>query len=325
MTLRELLRKPFVDTPRATPVNLTGKYAIVTGASPGSLGYETARTLARWGANVTVTTRKNTADTVQQLKTALAKEGASAGIDGHDMDLSVAPSVTAFSQWYLQNHGDRLDILVNNAGIHLDLMSDWQEPRLTNDGVEIHWRTNYLGTVQLTHELLPLLLKTGDDNGEARVVNVVSQLHSRGSNAGLFDASAPYNSWRAYGLSKLALIHFTYELDRRYAREKHLKSYCLHPAGKSGASTNVAGKGLEGHALINLLRRLAAPIESLFMASAEEGAQTQIYCATAPEAPSGHYFQNCAVAPASDDTQDHASGKRLWDETARWLEQLGSA
>ncbi len=53
------------------------------------------------------------------------------------------------------------------------------------DGHEVHWRTNYLGTAQLTRLLLGALLAAG----EARVVNVVSKLHDRGRNECLFGRS----------------------------------------------------------------------------------------------------------------------------------------
>ena len=42
----------FGRKPAAEKVDLTGRQVIVTGASPGSLGYETARVLAGWGACV---------------------------------------------------------------------------------------------------------------------------------------------------------------------------------------------------------------------------------------------------------------------------------
>ena len=41
--------------PTARAVDLSGRHILVTGASSGSLGYETARTLATWGAHVVVT------------------------------------------------------------------------------------------------------------------------------------------------------------------------------------------------------------------------------------------------------------------------------
>ena len=55
-------------------------------------------------------------------------------IDGHNLDLSNAASVEAFSLWYREHYGERLDCLINNAGIHLDLMSQWKEPKLSADG-----------------------------------------------------------------------------------------------------------------------------------------------------------------------------------------------
>ncbi len=312
-------RKPQRRLARAEHVDLTGKRAIVTGVSPGSLGYETAKTLLRWGALVIVTQPRDTGDTIKILGAELADEGVDARVDGRDLDLMNRESVETFARWYQASQGERLDILVNNAGIHLDLMSDWKEPRLSADGHELMWRTNYLGTVHLTHCLLPTLRKTGGMFGEARVVNVASQLHSRGTNEELFATDAPYESWKAYGLSKLGLIHFSVELHRRFADSDNLRSYCLHPGGKSGVRTNVATVGLEGRRLIGLLRKLTGPIERLFQASPREGAQTQIFCATAKNAASGHYYVNCAVAEPSPEAREAATSTRLWQETMDWI------
>ena len=322
MTLRELLRKPFVKTPFAAQVDLGGRHAIVTGASPESLGYATARTLARWGALVILTSRSNTAAVVESLQAELAREAVQADIAGHELDLCDAQSVKAFSRWYLDNYGERLDILVNNAGVHLDLMSKWKEPERSDDGYEMQWRTNYLGTVHLTHQLLPLLQKTGDDYGDARVVNVVSQIHSRGTNEALFDPETPYESWKFYGLSKLAVIHFSNELQRRCGSSHNLQGYSLHPGGPAGVYTNVSDKGFEGHPLIGFLRKLGAPIEKVFMSTPEEGAQTQIHCATSPRAEGGHYYQHCAIFAASPEAEDASAASRLWDQTGQWLNSL---
>jgi len=321
MNIRDWLRKPFANTKYAAQVDLSGRHMIVTGCSDGSLGYETAKQLALWGATVIITTRGNTAQVVDALRSQLGEAAKSSVIDGHALELSDTSSVNQFTQWYRQHYGKRLDALVSNAGIHLDLMSQWKTPRLSRDGHEIHWRTNYLGTVQLTSNLLSLLKNTGQEVGEARVVNVISQLHSRGTNELLFDQDRTYESWQAYGLSKLALFHFTTELDRRYSQSHNLKSFCLHPAGRSGASTNVAAKGLEGHNLIGLLRKVGSPLEKLLLATAAEGAQTQIHCATASIAKSGQYYVNCAIGRASDDSQDRNAAERLWRETRAWLDQ----
>ena len=44
---------------------MSGRQVIVTGASPGSMGYAAALQLARWGADVVVTRRREP-DTLQQ-------------------------------------------------------------------------------------------------------------------------------------------------------------------------------------------------------------------------------------------------------------------
>ncbi len=74
MTIRQFIHNFFVKTPYAPVTDLTGKHAIVTGTSSGSPGFETAKTLARWGAAVIVTTRSNTASVVKELKDELAEE-----------------------------------------------------------------------------------------------------------------------------------------------------------------------------------------------------------------------------------------------------------
>jgi len=313
---REFLRRRFVRTVYAEPVDLTGKKFVVTGASPGSLGFETARRLAQWGASVVLTTRSNPGATAEAIRSRLKGADARQRVDAHALDLSRSESVVDFVRWLLDTHGDRLDVLVNNAGIHLDLLSRWKEPRLTDDGFEIQWRTNYLGTAHLTHLLLPLLERSGRASGEARVVTVVSHLHVKGSNEDMFERARPYGSWQAYGNSKLALMHMTTELQRRYANESHVQAYCLHPGS---VFTNVAGKGLEGTGLIEKIRNALSPVEAFFLKTPEEGAQTQIHCATGPGLRGGMYYEECRPADASEDAAAADVSARLWVETEAWL------
>jgi retinol dehydrogenase-12 len=299
-------------TARAQRVDLTGRTVLVTGASPGSLGHATAQTLADWGARVVVTTRSAT--------DAVAAELAAAGRDvvGHRLDLTDAESVARFADWYVQTVGDVLDVLVNNAGIHLDLRSKWRAPNRTRDGFEIHWRTNYLGTMHLTQLLLPLLARTGERTGDARVVNVVSKLHVRGRNEFLFAPLEPYNSWDAYGLAKLALVHASNQIADRFA-PSHVRAYSLHPGS---VYSHIADRGLEGHRVLGAARRVLAPVEARMLLSPEQGAQTTLHCVTAPDLSSG-YYRACAAAQPSKDATDRAAGTRLWEETQSWLAGLG--
>jgi NAD(P)-dependent dehydrogenase (short-subunit alcohol dehydrogenase family) len=319
-SLLQRLRGAFVRAPRAERVDLVGRRIVVTGAAPGSIGFETARTLATWGASVIVTTRANPGALAGALNAELPASTAGAAIEARALDLSRADSVARFAEWYEYEHGDRLDVLVNNAGIHLDLLSQWKQQHLTEDGYEIHWRTNYLGTMDLTYRLLPLLQNAGQATGDARVVNVVSQLHTKGSNSGLFQPPQPYNSWVAYGLSKLALVHATFEMQRRFADRYHLQAYCLHPGA---VFTNIAGKGLAGNRLVETVRNALAPIEAFFLMTPEEGAQTQIHCATRAGLRGGLYYRDCQPATPSVDSGDAQTSARLWNETEAWVKTLG--
>ncbi len=312
-SIRHALLKPAA----AAPQNLSGRHFVVTGAGAGSLGFATAVILANWGATVIATARRPTPELRRQLNAALDGDAANGQISLLPLDLCDPRSVDKFAQEVGKRFAGRLDVLINCAGIHLDLMSRWREPQLSDDGVEIHWRTNYLGTVQLTHRLLPLLLSAAAA-GEARIVNVVSMLHSRGTNEQLWHGADPYNSWDAYGLSKLALMHFTFELQRRYAGQ-NLQACCLHPGS---VNTPVAEKGMATSPLVRSTVKLLSPLQSLFMLSPEEGAQTQIMCATAPGLRGGGYYRNCQAATPSPEANDEGVARRLWDDGVAWLNEL---
>ena len=291
----------------ATPHDLSGRVVVVTGAGPGSIGLATARTLVDWGAEVAVSTRSEPV-------------GGTLGdaVAWHPLDLADRGSVTEFAAWLLDRYAGRLDVLVNNAGIHLDLRSTWTEPELL-DGHEIHWRTNYLGTVQLTRLLLPALLERASAAGEARVVHVVSKLHARGSNRALFDGVSPYSSWDAYGTSKLALVHHAAELHRRHGDEG-LRAVSLHPGS---VFTHIADRGLATSPVLGRLRSLAAPLERRVLLTPDQGAQTTLHCVADPEVRHG-YYRGCAVAEPAPDALDVVAAKRLWDQTEAWLDEGGS-
>jgi NAD(P)-dependent dehydrogenase (short-subunit alcohol dehydrogenase family) len=274
-----------------------GRVFLVTGAGPGSLGEATAAQLREHGR--VITTRRT----------------GEPSADFHPLDLADIDSVTAFARW-LVSATDRLDVLVNNAGVHLDLRNKWREPQLVG-GYEVHWRTNYLGTAHLTRLLRPLLLRTAKTHDEARVVYVVSQLHERGRNEWLFDHVTPYNSWAAYGTSKLALLHEAAEVERRYGRQG-LHGYSLHPGA---VYTKVADRGLETAPVLGRLRKLAAPLERRTLATPEVGASTSVFCAISPDAVPGGYHVRSAPAVPSPDAADAAAGTRLWDTTSQWVAQ----
>lgn len=252
-----------------------GRRAVVTGAGPGSIGRAVADALVADGWDVVVTTR-----------TTPVEEHA-----WHPLDLADRSSVAAFAQWY-GDRADRLHLLVNSAGIHLDLGSRWAEPQLL-DGHEVHWRTNYLGTVDLTAALLPALLTAAAEGG-AVVLHVVSQLHERGTTDALLGRPVAYDSWASYGTSKLGLVHHAAQLAAEHG-DHGLRALAVHPGA---VSTNIADRGLETRPVLRRLRNLARPLERRMLMSPRESAAHLVRLASDPGAVSGYYRKGRPAEPA---------------------------
>lgn len=298
----------------AASVNMEGQVIVVTGCAPGSLGEAVAVLLAERGAHVVVTRRRYTQEAVMHV----SRLSLSASVSGHDMDLQSRGSVQRFAAWVQRRHPDGIDVLINNAGVHLDLLRDWTQPQVVDEH-EIHWRTNYLGTAHLTRAMLPMLLRRAAKTGDTRVVYVASRLHHKGKNSYLLNMQdfmdSHYDSWVAYGNSKLALLHHAVGLQTRY-ESQGVQAFALHPGA---VYTNVTDRGLEGHRLVQSMRSVLAPVERFFLQSRYEGAQTVLHCAGYPRLKGGFYFERCTVAEPSPEADSLETGHRLWEDTQSWL------
>ncbi len=314
------LRRLFTRNPRAKKVDMSGRHVIVTGASQNSLDYETARILATWGASVVVTRTRNIASMENSLKDDLRRVGADESkIEAHALDLSDVDSVNGFATWYGEKHGGRLHVLINNAGIHKNILSPRKKPPQSKDGFEIHWRTNYLGTFHLTSLLLPLLKRSGLECGDARVINVSSHLHDRVKNEGLFNGSERYHSWDAYGLSKLALVHFSFEIQRRFADRYNLQVAAVHPGS---VYTNLTRMAVPGARIGGVFHRIGSALASLVLLPPEHGAQTTVMCASEHSLQGGRYYYRCGIEESSDESRDATASKLLWERSDVWVKTL---
>ena len=305
--------------PMAEQVDMSGRNVIVTGAKPHSLGYETARILASWGASVVATSR-HAAQAEKSLKDDLRKIGADENnIAVRPLDLCDVDSVNDFATWYRENYGGKLHVLVNNAGILKDVLQPWKRMPLTGDGFEIHWRTNYLGSFHLTSLLLPLLKQTGLESEDARVVNVSSHLHDQGKNEDLFNDEKTYHSLSAYGRSKLAMIHFSREIERRFAQECNLHSMAVHPGS---VDTNMTRLEIPEGKIGDIWVRVSSVLAPLIMLHRTHGAQTTVMCASQPSLQGGQYYVRCKAEEPTDACKDEAVSRRLWDKSEAWVETL---
>src|SRR5258706_2156943 len=180
-------------------MNLTGKTALVTGATDG-VGRLVAEALARDGARVLIHGRNPERG---------AAVLAALGNGDHAFcraDLASLAAVRALAADVLKRT-DRLDILVNNAGVGSASRGGRE---LSRDGHELRFAVNYLAPFLLTHLLLPTIQRSAP----ARIVNV----SSAGQQPIDFDdvmLAHGYDGTRAYRQSKLAQILFTVELAQR--------------------------------------------------------------------------------------------------------------
>lgn len=275
---------------------MTTRRAVVTGAGPSSIGLAVADALADQGWDVVVTTRRLPVGRYPW----------------HELDLADRGSVAAFAAW-CHRRWDTVDLLVNSAGIHLDLGSKWKQPQLL-DGHEVHWRTNYLGTVDLTHALLPQLLAAGAAGGRPRVLHLVSQLHERGTTDQLLGRPVEHDSWASYGTSKLGLVHHAAWLVEEYGGQG-LAAVSAHPGA---VSTSIADRGLETRPLLRRLRNLARPLERRVLMTPEASAAHLVRLVGDGAANAGYFHKSHAADPAPA-AQDAGARAALMASTQEWL------
>ncbi|GAA0252033.1 hypothetical protein LNAOJCKE_4816 [Methylorubrum aminovorans] len=275
--------------------------AVVTGGSAG-LGFETARALAGAGAAVVLAVRD--LEKGERAAAAIRREHPGAELSVRPIDTASLASVRAFARdWPAETPIDRL---VLNAGIAA-------VPRREEsvDGFERQLATNYLGHFALTGLLLPAL------SPSARVVSVASLAHRSG--AIRFDDPhwrETYGSQPAYRQSKLALLMFSLELDRRLkVSGSGIAALAAHPGF---AVTEVFRRGDRAGAFQQGAGRI---IFSLIGQPAAQGALPILYAATAPEAERGGYYGPDGFRevrgypkPASIAAHalDRAAAARLW-------------
>lgn len=289
-------------------VSLKGKRAVVTGANSG-LGVETARVLALAGAEVLMSSRSVQAGerVASELRSRLP---AGAGtLQVLQLELADPASVRAFAGQVLEG-GRPLHLLVNNAGI-------MATPLGFAYGVEQQMGVDHLGPFLLTQLLVDRLAASGP----ARVVNLSSDLHYRGSGEGVLATleSDPryerrrYSPWGAYTDAKLANILFTRGLARRLPAS--VRTFAIHPGV---IPTNLARHmGWRG-----TLFRFVGPL----MKSVEQGAATTVFACVAPELEghTGLYLADSNEKRPHRDAMNDGLVERVWTLSEQRVRDAGA-
>jgi len=275
-------------------VDLTGRVALITGAS-GGLGAETARAFAEKGAHVVLTARDLPKG--ESVAAGIRRSTANDKVELEELELGSFESIRAFARRFLARH-ERLNILVNNAGVMACPFAR------TVEGFEMQFGTNHLGHFLMTCRIAETLLR----GAPSRVVSVSSRGHVL--SPVVFDdigfERRPYDKWLAYGQSKTANVLFAVELDRRLARSG-VHASAVHPG--------VILTDLPRHLVPEDLEALRArqPGGQMRLKSIPAGAATAAYAATAPEldGKGGLYLEDCHVAEV-DDSETAAGGVRSY-------------
>ena len=251
-----------------------GKLAIVTGAT-GGLGLETAADLAGAGAEVILAGRNPAKG--RAAEDLIRRRHGAARVRFEAVDLASLASVADFAGRMLAT--DRpIDILVNNAGVMA-----LPKRAMTADGFEMQLGTNYLSHFALTARLLPLLTAA-----KARVVQLSSIAHRSGK-IRLDDPNYKqgYAAWPVYEQSKLAMLMFALELDRRSkAKGWELTSVAAHP-GIARTELVANGPAMGGSAFVAFVIGVAVRVIGH---SAVAGALPTLMAATMPGVAGGQYF-----------------------------------
>ena len=283
--------------------NMQGKVCLVTGAS-GGIGKVMTRELAKMGATVVMLCRNRT-----KGEAVLAEIKEASGNDRVDLivaDLSslaeVRRAADEFKRKYTQLH-----VLINNAGTING------EHKVTSDGLENTFATNYLAPFLLTQLLLDVLKASAS----ARIINVSSSGHTSGRiDFADLQGERSYSFMRAYTQSKLAQIYFTYELTERL-KGTGVTVNALHP-GLVDSSFNRGTRGIA---------HLVGEVVYFFSGISEEkGAQTTLYVATSPEVEgvSGKYFSQSnggKETPSSPLSYDVAIRRQIWNVSEELIRQ----
>ncbi|HET8561646.1 MAG TPA: SDR family NAD(P)-dependent oxidoreductase [Marmoricola sp.] len=282
------------------------KRVLLTGGGRG-LGRVTAEKLVALGNQVVVAAR--TPSAAHATTEEILRMHPEAVVEPRAVDLTSLEAVRAFASREA-GRGEPLDVLFHIAGV----MPTNPTRSVTVDGYEETLAVNVLAPFLLTSLLLPTLARARS----ARVLTVGSRLHrpgTRGEPVG-FDFDDPqlehgYNPDRAYKNSKLAVLWFTYELDRRLAGSP-TSANAVCP-GFVPATAAASTRGLMRLVMTHLMPHMP------FATSVDAATDSLVYMAVDPslDGVGGKFYGECRPIEASAQARDVDQARRFWDLAER--------
>lgn len=276
------------------------KNILITGATDG-IGLHTTLKLAEKGtANLYLVGRNP--DKTNALVERVRKEYPYIQVESFLADLSLPSQVATLAEEVKQRI-PRLDVLLNNAGAF------FAKKTTTGEGHEATFALNHLNYFLLTLKLLDVL----KESPEPRIVNTASQAHV-GVDLDFenLQGEKNYSGWKAYQMSKLENILFTYELADRlknnsdYSEYSHITVNALHP----GFVATKFGDNNSG-----FFKTTLGVLKSLFAINQDKGSETSFYLCTSEDVKgvSGKYFDKCREKNSTPQSKNSQTQKRLWE------------
>lgn len=278
------------------------KTIMITGASRG-LGLATATKLAHAGHTIILCSRS--IERGQQAIAQIRQILPNAIVELRELNPASFQSIHTFAANVLQDNRI-IDVLIHNAGI----LQPPRTRRTTPEGLEETLAVNVLGPFLITKLLLPAL----ERSVSARVVAVSSRLHIPGvrGTPPHFDFADPnlindYDPDRAYKNSKLALMWFVYELQRRLS-PRAITANAVCP-GFVPTTAAADSSGVQRWLLRYILPHMP------FVTSVEQAVTGIAWVATdlAIEGIGGTFFADCTEIPASVEAEDPDLARRFWE------------
>ena len=241
--------------------SLKGKTYLITGANVG-IGFEAAKIFVSKGAKVVILCRnaKKANSAIQEIK----QEFKNADISFLELDLASLSSVQKTAKIIKQNI-PKIDALLCNGAI-----AQVEKQKLTVDGFESQLGVNYYSNFLLCGLLFEHIEKS---NG--RIVLVSSLGYKMGHKRIQFEDmnfDKNYHPNNVYSHSKLALMMFGYELQRRIkSQNKNVQVHVCHPG--SSKTTLIRD---DAPFATRMILKLIFP----FFQSAQKGACPEVLCAT---------------------------------------------
>jgi NAD(P)-dependent dehydrogenase (short-subunit alcohol dehydrogenase family) len=260
------------------------KTILITGSTDG-IGRETAKELAEKGQRIIIHGRSQSK--AQKVKEELNSINPEVDHKIAVADLESQQQVLDLSN-RLREEENKIDVLINNAGIYQNSLE------FSQDQLEKTIAVNYHSQFILTLLLMQLL----ENSADPRIINLSSMVHSKDLDPEKIWDPTNFSGSQAYSDSKLAMILFTFKLDKIL---DDISVNCLHPGV---INTKLLRQGWGGGG-----------------SSVAKGAETPVYLALADEVKgeSGSYFVNkkkvrATAAASKEELQD-----RLWQKSIEMI------